>query len=118
MRDRRLISLSRSFRRRSTSSEAWLWDHLRGRKLAGLKFRRQVPIDRFVADFVCNESKVIVELDGSGHERHTEHDLQRKQVLESLGYLVLRFGSEIHVQDGDEVLAIILGVCQKRLDPS
>ncbi|KAA5601943.1 endonuclease domain-containing protein [Blastochloris sulfoviridis] len=56
--------LARHLRRQSTDAETALWQRLRSRALLGRKFVRQVPIDRFVVDFVCREERLIVEVDG------------------------------------------------------
>ena len=97
-----------------TAGEKWLWSIVRDRKLGGHKFRRQQVIEPYIVDFVCQESRIVVELDGAGHEKQVEYDLKRKRWLESLGYEVLRFGSEIGVQDGDEIPNIILERCETR----
>jgi very-short-patch-repair endonuclease len=55
-------SIARKLRKRPTAAERVLWNHLRLKQLDGLKFRRQEPIDGYVADFVCYESKIIIEL--------------------------------------------------------
>jgi very-short-patch-repair endonuclease len=54
-------------RREPTEAEDRLWQELRGRRLDRIKFRRQVPIGKFIADFVCTEARLIVEIDGSQH---------------------------------------------------
>jgi len=84
---------ARSLRRSQTGAEKKLWDHLRNRQLLGFKFRRQVAIDRFVVDFACFEAKLIVEVDGATHGTPGElsKDAERTHVLETRGYLVLRF---------------------------
>jgi very-short-patch-repair endonuclease len=64
---------------------------LRGRRLAGFKFRRQVPVGRYVADFLCREANLIVELDGASHVEREEHDAIRTAKLERSGFRVLRF---------------------------
>ena len=74
-----------------TDAERILWFRLRGRRLAGWKFKRQVPIDRFIVDFVCADAKLIVELDGGQHAVRTRQDEERTRTLEAMGYLVLRF---------------------------
>jgi very-short-patch-repair endonuclease len=58
---------ARRLRRNQTDAERLLWFRLRDRRLEGLKFKRQVPIERFVVDFFCADAKLIVELDG-GHQ--------------------------------------------------
>ncbi len=89
-----------------TSNEAWLWKHLRGRKLAGLKFRRQVPIAGFIADFLCVEAKLIVEADGPTHE-DSAYDRERDARLRIAGYRVLRFKNTEIGSDTAKVLDTI-----------
>ncbi|WP_224549838.1 endonuclease domain-containing protein [Mesorhizobium sp. CA16] len=62
-------NFARSMRREPTEAEDRLWHELRGRRLDNIKFRRQVPIGRFVADFLCAEAKLVVEIDGSQQMR-------------------------------------------------
>ena len=69
------VGLARSFRRVSTGAEAALWKVLRGRRLGGLKFRRQHPVDGFMVDFYCAERRLIVEVDGSIHDRQRGADV-------------------------------------------
>src|SRR5215467_15707516 len=61
-------NFARRLRRRQTDAERVLWFRLRDRRLAGWKFKRQVPIDRFVVDFVCKDERLIIELDGGQHD--------------------------------------------------
>ena len=66
-----------------------LWRALRSRRFAGFKFRRQVPIGRYIADFVCYEARLIIELDGSQHA-DSSHDQRRDAWLKDDGYRVIR----------------------------
>ena len=66
-----------------------MWRHLRGKQLEGFKFRRQEPIGNYVADFVCYEKRIIVEVDGGQHCR--EKDSERDKWFEGQGFKVLRF---------------------------
>jgi len=66
-------------------------DLVRNRPLGGFRFLRQVPIDRYFADFVCKAAKLIVELDGAAHEGREDYDARRTQTLELFGYQVLGF---------------------------
>ena len=93
------IPNARRLRRGQTLAEDKLWAIVRGRRLNGFKFRRQVPIDRYFADFVCWDAKLIVELDGPSHEDRELHDLVRTEVLEQCGYRVLRFDNEVVLAD-------------------
>ncbi|HEX9374075.1 MAG TPA: DUF559 domain-containing protein [Roseiflexaceae bacterium] len=85
-----LTEQARRNRARPTAAEAQLWQHLRGRRLDGFKFRRQHPIDRFIVDFCCLERCLIVEVDGLAHQQLAERDAERTAVLQALGYRVFR----------------------------
>ena len=64
----KLYQYGRELRQSSTKAEKILWEYLRNRNLDGMKFRRQHPIDKFIADFYCHEKKLVVELDGAVHD--------------------------------------------------
>lgn len=82
-------------KKRQTKYEETLWQEIKNKKL-GSKFRRQHIIEMFVPDFVCLEKKMIIEVDGEIHKDQKEHDKERSDYLESLGYNILRFkNSEI-----------------------
>jgi very-short-patch-repair endonuclease len=83
------VSRARSLRRNKTNPEGLLWSLLRGRRLGGHKFVRQMPIGAYVADFVCREAALIIELDGSQH-LDSRHDEDRTAFLNAQGYSVLR----------------------------
>ena len=80
----------RGLRRAATPQEAKLWAALRGRRLVDAKFRRQVWIGPYIADFFCLEAGVIVELDGSQHADQVAYDARRTKYLASKGLRVLR----------------------------
>jgi very-short-patch-repair endonuclease len=81
---------ARSMRTDQTDAEAKLWRLLRGRRLSHLKFRRQVPIGKYIVDFVCFERRLIVEADGSQHAE-SRHDQQRDAWLVERGFTIVRF---------------------------
>jgi very-short-patch-repair endonuclease len=83
---------ARELRQTSTVAERKLWSLVRNRKIAGCKFRRQVPIDRYFADFACLEARLIVELDGDHHADQVDYDAGRTEALEAAGWTVLRSG--------------------------
>ena len=91
----------------ATRAEDRLWAKLRGGKLNGLKFRRQVPIGNAIVDFVCFERKLIVELDGVQHDAN-DYDHKRDEQLRARGFRMLRFWNNTLVDDMDSVLAAIL----------
>ncbi len=111
---RKLTPLARGMRRRQTKAEARLWSRLRNRQLDNLKFRRQVPRGRFIADFLCDESMLILEIDGSQHGDRTARDQLRTAYLERLGYLVLRFWNLDVLQNTDRVLDHVSEVAAAR----
>ncbi len=94
-------------RRGQTFAEEKLWAIVRGRRLDGFKFRRQVPVDRYFADFACWDAKLVVELDGPTHEDRELHDLVRTEVLERHGYRVLRFDNDVVLTDPGAVAEAI-----------
>lgn len=87
---------ARELRRNATSAESKLWSHLRNRQLDGFKFVRQEPIGPFIADFVCRQKKLIIEIDGATHSTDEEvaRDASRTRYLEERGYIVTRFQNE------------------------
>ena len=105
--DRSIEDAARQNRKQPTAAEAMLWQELRGRRLAGLKFRRQQPLSQFVVDFVCTEHRLIVEVDGDSHQFQREYDEARTEVLLAFGYRVLRFGNEQVLNDLHAVLLAI-----------
>jgi adenine-specific DNA-methyltransferase len=109
---------ARSLRTASTDAEAALWRHLRARRLGNLKFRRQFPISGYVADFVCLEAKLIVELDGGQHLETQARDAHRTAVLMKSGFRVLRFWDDDVLKDVQSVLEEILRAVPPSPQPS
>ena len=105
-----LKAYAEELRNNSTEAEDIMWELLRGKKLEGFKFRRQHIIDRFVADFVCLKIKLIVEIDGGYHTlpEVKVSDVERTEILNSLGFKVVRFTNEEVIGDADGVLAKLL----------
>ena len=87
------IENARLLRRNQTDSEAQMWGVLRDRRLKDYKFRRQHPIDRYVADFACVSARLIVELDGPVHDETVERDRVRDAFLTESGWQILRFSN-------------------------
>jgi very-short-patch-repair endonuclease len=98
---------ARALRKHPTRAEDILWTRLRGSRFEGAKFRRQVPIDRYVVDFYCHAAKLVVELDGKQHEWFADYDSGRTEILERLGIRVIRFTNDEVCNDLDAVLARI-----------
>ena len=101
-----LKELAQKQKDNQTEAETFLWNNLRGKKLSNFKFRRQHIIDQFIADFVCLERQLIIEVDGGYHSLPEVHlsDNQRTEFLSTLGYKVLRFTNEQILNEIDVVL--------------
>ncbi len=97
----------RGLRRQQTEAERTLWQHIRDRRLLGYKFRRQHCIERFYVDFVCLQSRLVVELDGSQHLDQQAYDDARTHHLRQLGYRVLRLWNDDVLLRIDDALAAI-----------
>ncbi len=97
---------AKELRTNSTEAEKLLWNRLRAKSL-GHKFRRQEPIGNFIADFVCHEKKLVIELDGGQHAEAPK-DLHRTAELNKAGYQVIRFWN-------NEILENIEGVVENIL---
>lgn len=105
-----IFAFGKQLRRDQTNAEKMLWFHIRGRKLDGLKFRRQHPLGNYIADFYCHELQLVIELDGEIHETEEAkmNDSIRTQYLEEQGFKVLRFGnSEIFMKINDVLNKIL-----------
>ena len=92
---RKMIEIAREFRKAPTEGEKILWEALRGKRLDGIKFRRQQPIGYFVVDFYASAFRLVVEVDGPVHDQQVEADKARQEILEILGLTVLRIRTEI-----------------------
>src|SRR5262245_23028556 len=98
---------ARHLRRNMTDAERFAWARLRYRQLGGHKFRRQVPIGPYVADFVCRARRLILELDGGQHAESVAQDRSRTQWLEGQRFRVLRFWDCDVLTDWDTVELVI-----------
>jgi very-short-patch-repair endonuclease len=107
-----LRTRAKAMRSEPTDAELRLWQILRGKRLSGYKFKRQVPIDRYIADFVCFSHRLIIEADGSQHV-DSDHDHKRDSYLQSQGFQVMRFTNyDILTNDegvGEMILAVLEG---------
>jgi very-short-patch-repair endonuclease len=109
---------AKALRREMTNAERFLWFMLRGHRLVGLSFRRQVPIGPFVVDFVSPQHRLIVEIDGGQHAAEPIRDQQRDEWLRSKGYRVLRFWNTEVLRNRPGVLQTILDAVDVELAPS
>jgi very-short-patch-repair endonuclease len=107
----KLIEQARQMRVEPTPAEALLWARLRKRQLGGLKFRRQHIIEYFIVDFYCPQAELVIEVDGPVHDEQEEYDQEREEILQELGYQVVRFSNEDVTGEIDMVLANIYDAC-------
>jgi very-short-patch-repair endonuclease len=112
---RAIATRARALRHDATGAENQLWQVLRNRQVDGLKFRRQVPIDQYFADFRCREHKLIVELDGSQHTEQEMYDTARTAHLQAKGYRVFRFWNDDVLKNIEGVVDIIREVAREGL---
>jgi very-short-patch-repair endonuclease len=98
---------AKGLRRRSTEAERKFWYAVRDRRFEGFKFKRQVPIDPWIVDFLCAEARLVVEIDG-GHHADSKRDPIRTAYLEARGYRVIRFWNADVLANLDGVMYAVL----------
>ena len=115
----RQLADARRLRHEMTIAETILWRGLRNRG-EGAKFRRQVPIGPYVADFVCIATRLIVELDGPLHDEAGQrlHDARRDAWLRAEGWRILRFSNDLVIGGGNIVLDEIRKAIGEAVPPS
>jgi very-short-patch-repair endonuclease len=99
---------ARELRKNMTDTERFAWQRLRQRQFVGYKFRRQVPLGPYIADFVCLKRRPILEFDGGQHAERVDYDERRTQWLETQGFRVLRFWNNEVLQEWDGVEQVII----------
>ncbi|MBN2537878.1 endonuclease domain-containing protein [candidate division WOR-3 bacterium] len=112
-----MTNRARRLRRESTDAERLLWRHLRNRKLAGARFRRQHPVGPYVVDFCSPGARLIIEVDGGQHAERTEYDSRRERHLAGHGFRVLRFWNNEVLQQTEAVLVAIASALSPHLNP-
>ena len=110
-----IFDRARELRANTTEPEKILWDRISNRQLDGFKFRRQHPINTYIADFYCHQAKLVVELDGLIHyyPENKEYDKSRNLEMEGLGIRVIRFRNE-EIFDS---LDLVIKTIRKELSP-
>ena len=103
MKNKYILYRARELRKNPTEAEAFFWEKVRKRRFMGLRFNRQYILPysdelnknkHYIADFLCFEKKIIVEIDGGIHNSQKEYDLIREQDLKNMGFDVIRFTNE------------------------
>lgn len=115
-----LSQFARHLRTNQTDCEHLLWQKLRARQIANLKFRRQFPCPPYVLDFYCVELKLAIELDGGQHYESAGviHDQRRTLFLQRQGIEVVRFSNLEVIQQMGDVLEQIIKTAADRKSPS
>ena len=98
-----------------TDAERALWRLLRQRQIHGVRFRRQVPIDQYIADFACLEMKLVIEADGGQHSE-SQTDKVRDAYLRSQGFFVLRLWNNDILTNSDGVYRVITETVERLSD--
>ena len=101
---RYVIKLAQTMLKDMTAPEKKLWLKLKNKQIDGLRFRRQHPIGRYIADFYCHELKLVIELDGAIHDDRKEYDENRDAFLKAGGYSLLRFSNNSIEDSIDDVV--------------
>jgi len=105
--NKRLQPFATTLRKEMTKAEACLWKYvLRARQMKGYEFRRQRPVLNYIADFMCKDLRLVIEVDGITHDNKLERDSRRDDTLRQSGFYVFRFTDE-------EVLTNIRGVARE-----
>ncbi|MCD6073801.1 MAG: hypothetical protein K0Q70_684 [Rhodospirillales bacterium] len=104
---------ARRLRKNQTDAEQRLWSLLRRKQIGQHRFRRQVPLGPYIADFVCLDARLIIEVDGGQHAERTDEDSQRTAWLKSQNFRVLRFWNNDVFENMEGVLAIISSVLEE-----
>jgi very-short-patch-repair endonuclease len=112
-----IFKLAKELRKTETEAEQILWSKLNKNQVFGLQFRRQHPINIFIADFYCVRIKLLIEVDGNIHEirEYQEHDQGRSEILNSFGIIVIRFRNEQIIEEIDSTLEQIKAVAGELL---
>ena len=101
------VPRARELRKNATEAEKRMWHALR-EKIPGVKFRRQVPIGAYYADFLCFSAKLVIEVDGGQHGEAQDYDARRTAFLKAQGYRVIRFWNNDVLENTDGVIAMVM----------
>lgn len=107
---------ARELRQPANPAEHAMWAMLKARGLGGFKFTRHVPIGPYIADFVCRERGVVIEVDGSGHLQRASADRGRDEYLMREGYAVFRVPVRSVLEDCRAVCDAVLAVLEGRIE--
>ena len=114
------ITRARELRKNQTEAELFLWSDLRAHRLGGYHFKRQHPIGPYIVDFVCLESRLVVELDGGQQQVSIKYDSARTDYLNQHGFSVIRFWNNqvlTEINGVKEAILLALTIQIEKPDP-
>lgn len=96
----------KNLRNSMPQAEIVLWNQLKGKKIKGLKFRRQYSVGKYVIDFYCTEIKLAIEADGDTHnsDDEIEYDRKRQSDIEIFGIRFLRIRNDEIFENIEEII--------------
>jgi very-short-patch-repair endonuclease len=109
------LAATKILRENMTTCEKLLWERLKLKQICGLRFRRQHPIDFFIADFYCHEARLVIEIDGDIHNQKKEYDDGRSAEMEKYSIKVIRFTNSDVENKIEEVVKGIENEVKKRI---
>lgn len=114
-----IFRIAEELRKNMTEAEKVLWERINRKQIAGVRFRRQHPIGRFIADFYCHKARLVIEVDGSVHDDSEvkERDEGREYELKELGLRVMRFTNGEIFTDIQSVISRIEAIVIKSMIP-
>jgi very-short-patch-repair endonuclease len=112
------IEFAKQLRKRVTPAEKIIWKRLKGKNIKGVKFRRQQPIGRYIADFYCHKIRLVIEIDGPIHFRkdRKEHDESRSTWMNRYDIKVIRFTNDEVTYHIGKVMKTIREEISQRLE--
>jgi very-short-patch-repair endonuclease len=110
-----IIRLAKDLRAKQTQAEKELWEIIGAKKIMGLHFRRQQPVNMYITDFYCHSIRLAIEIDGEIHRKTEKHrnDLNRTAEFERFGITVIRFSNKEVLDDINMVKIQIDRVCRE-----
>jgi very-short-patch-repair endonuclease len=111
----KIMEAARLLRDNMTSFEKLVWERVKGKQICGLRFRRQHPIDIFIADFYCHEARLVVEIDGEIHGRQKDYDIGRTVEMGKYDITVIRFTNNEVLSGIEEVISRIEEAVNERI---
>ncbi|WP_291861817.1 endonuclease domain-containing protein [Marinilabilia sp.] len=110
-----IFEKAKGLRKNMTPAELKLWEYIKDNQILGLRFRRQHPIDIFIADFYCHKIKLVVEIDGEIHnnKENCDYDENRTAEMQRYGIIVIRFTNEEVINDINRVLLLLKKKCRE-----